>query len=297
MEDDDDEGDVPPLLGPGAASASVPSRPSAKPPAESPAPASGAAAARPAKPSAAAAPRKASSGGTGLKKGFFGGSSSSSSSKSAGSGGAGGGSGAVPTIRASADPKAKSLELPEVQASMAAEQAEAAKLGGGGSASWMTPDLLQKIASKPVLRKAFTDPRCQAAMSEMQTDPQAAIKKYGEHPEMREFLQEFMKLMGDHFTALGEKQEAERAKAQADAAPQIAPAKSKEVLKAEAAVADAMADPDVVAILQEPKMQAMLQAMSSGQPFELQREARADPTMMPKLRKLKAAGLINIEFR
>merc|ERR1719231_1297979 len=75
----------------------------------------------------------------------------------------------------------------------------------------MTPELLKKIASTPVLRKAFTDPRCQTAMAEMQTNPQEAMKKYGDVPEMREFLQAFMKLMGEHFTELADKQEKEQA--------------------------------------------------------------------------------------
>ena len=98
-------------------------------------------------------------------------------------------------VRANAAAKAKSLELPEVQQAQEAQQAEAAKVGGGGRNSWMTPELLQKIAANPVLRKGFTDPRCQQAMSEMQTNPTEAMQKYGGNPEMRNFLQAFMKVL------------------------------------------------------------------------------------------------------
>merc|ERR1719231_239936 len=107
----------------------------------------------------------------------------------------------------------------------------------------MTPELLKKIASTPVLRKAFTDPRCQQAMAEMQTNPQEAMKKYGDVPEMREFLQAFMKLMGEHFSELAEKQEAEQAQQRA-AAEMMAPAPTPEQKKAQEVAEQAMADPE-----------------------------------------------------
>ena len=115
-------------------------------------------------------------------------------------------------VRADADAKAKSLQLPEVQSKIEAEKAEAAKLGANGANKWMTPELMKKIAATPVLRKGFGDPRCQAAMAEMQTDPQGAMRKYGDQPEMKAFLMAFMKLMGEHFTKLAEEEDKERAR-------------------------------------------------------------------------------------
>ena len=44
-------------------------------------------------------------------------------------------------------------------------------MGGGGAPEWVTPALLQQIASDPLLRKAFTDPKCAAAMAALQQDP------------------------------------------------------------------------------------------------------------------------------
>ena len=162
-------------------------------------------------------------------------------------------------------------------------------MGGGGSASWMTPELMQKIASTPVLRKAFTDPRYQGAMTEMQTDPTAAMKKYGDVPEMREFLQTFMQLMGDHFNALAEKQEAERAKVQ----PQLTP----EQRKAQEVAQQAMADPEVREILADARIQNLLHNMQQGKPFELEREMRTNPDIVRKLRTLSEAGLIGMEWK
>ena len=280
LDDSDDEGEVPPLLDQGAAARpSVPSIPRATPPASS--------AAAPPVPSGAAPSRPTPAPGAnlkpnnGLKKGFLSGGPARKQKPSSDE--------AVPTVRANAAAKAKSLELPELAQ---AAQAEAAKVGGGGGNSWMTPELLQKIASKPLLRKAFTDPRYQAAMTEMQTNPQAAMQKYADVPEMREFLQSFMALMGEHFGALADKQEEEKRASEA-AQPVLTP----EQQKAQDVAQRAMADPEVREIIADPRIQKLLQDMQSGRPFELDAAARSDPDVVRKLRKLSAAGLIGMEWK
>lgn len=298
LDDSDDEGEVPPLLGPGAQAPSQPSKPAPPKPKPAPAPA-------PAAPAPAPAPKPGANlkPSSGLKKGFLSGGSSSRPNKAAAAGSgskatskpSGGGGGGLTELKADATAKAARLQLPEVQSAIAAEQAEAAKLGGGKE-SWMTPELLQKIAANPLLRKAFTDQRCQGAMAEMQKDPQAAILKYGDQPEMRDFLQAFMKLMGEHFTSLAEKQEAEKAQA-AEAQQAAAKANmSPEQRKAQQAADKAMADPEVRAILEDPKIMAILQQMGSGQPLEMERAVRSDPSMVAKLRKLSQVGLINMQW-
>merc|ERR1719359_196248 len=111
--DSDDEGEVPPLLGPsGAATPSVPSQPAVKkaaPPAAAP---------PPPKPGAHLKPS------TGLKKGFLSGGGSSRPNKAASSSSSGSSAGGeVPMVRADVDAKAKSLQLPEVQQNIEAEKA------------------------------------------------------------------------------------------------------------------------------------------------------------------------------
>ena len=292
--DSDDEGEVPPLLGPSCSSTpTVPAKPAAVPKA---APPDAIAKAEPAKPvPSTAAPKPGSNlkASSGLKKGFLGGGGGGSArpNKAAPAGSSTSSDGGIPMVRAAADAKQKSLQLPEVQDKIEAEKAEAAKLASPKN-SWMTPELLQKIAAKPILRKAFTDPKCQQAMTEMQTDPQAAMKKYGDVPEMREFLQAFMKLMGDHFTELADKQEKEQKEKLRQAEAMLTPEerKSKEVAE------KAMQDPEVRTIVQDPKIQALLQNMQSGKSFELERAAREDPDVVRKLRKLSEAGLIGMHF-
>mmetsp|Transcript_35989 Transcript_35989/g.114668 ORF Transcript_35989/g.114668 Transcript_35989/m.114668 type:complete len:329 (+) Transcript_35989:377-1363(+) len=176
----------------------------------------------------------------GIKKGFLGGSCSC--------GGTSEGSGApssIPLVRGDGEGGKSSLKLPEVQASMAQGEAAAAAASAGGKDGWVTPELLSKIAADPLLRKAFTDPRYTDAMSALQTDPKAAMAKYGHIDEMRTFMQSFMKLMGNHFTALVEKQQASEQAATIVSQPLIAPAETEEEKRARQAAEKAMADPQV----------------------------------------------------
>ena len=91
--------------------------------------------------------------------------------------------------------------------------------------------------------------------------------------------------------------------------------------KAQQVAQDAMKDPEVVAILGEPKMQEVLSRaassacphaqlhappqpqprpeqvlknMQSGVPFEIE---KAEPEVVAKLRRLQQAGLLNMEWR
>ena len=314
LDDEDlDEGDVPPLLGVEAIDLNASSAPKAAPP-----PPPTATASTPAAPAAPAAPAPQKSRAPeergGLKKGFLGGApASAKASKPA----AKSSTADLPEIKADKQQKKKSLELPEVQQQIAEETAahsSAKAAAGGQDNSWVTPDLMKKIGANPILRKAFTDPRCQEAMTALQTNPQEAMKKYGANAEMREFLQAFMKLMGDHFTELADKQDAAagKGKGKGSAAatpppagvatretatqPLIAPAKSAEERQAEAAVEAAMRDPEVVAILQEPQVQALLGKLQMGQSHELDIAMRRDPSLVAKLRKLSQAGLIGMHW-
>jgi hypothetical protein len=76
------------------------------------------------------------------------------------------------------------LELPEVQAAMADQMQSLMQ----NKDQWMTPELIEKMATNPVLRKAFTDPNYQRALQEFQTNPNAAAKKYAGVKEMEDFF-------------------------------------------------------------------------------------------------------------
>ena len=122
-------------------------------------------------------PRRPEEAG-GIKKGFLGG------------GGGGGGGGGAFTKRAAATERpdltvvrkaegADPLMLPDVQKSMdeQAANSSAAKVGGGGAPEWVTPALLQQIATDPLLRKAFTDPkRCSMLKTVAESFGQCALQ-------------------------------------------------------------------------------------------------------------------------
>jgi len=168
-------------------------------------------------------------------------------------------------------------------------EAEAAAGGAVAGASWVTPELLAKVAADPLLRKAFTDARCAEAMEALQTDPKAAMERYGHVEEKSDFLQAFLKLMGEHFSALGEEGAAR------EAAIRPAAVETAEERSAREAADKALRDPEVVAILQEPRMQALLQRLHEGRSLEVEAEMRA-PDTMRKLRRLAEAGLIGMHF-
>lgn len=87
-----------------------------------------------------------------MKKGFLGGGGGASTKKAAAA--------ERPDLTVvrkaeGADP----LRLADVQKSMDEQAASSSAAKVGGAPEWVTPALLQQIASDPLLRKAFTDPK------------------------------------------------------------------------------------------------------------------------------------------
>ena len=283
--DSDDEGEVPPLLGiesrPAAGAAKAVVMPSTAKETTAP---------------RTARPPKPQSGG--MKKGFLSGGSKPARRADAPKGPAG----AVPFVAPKKESAKSALELPEVQQEMAASEAAAAGLGGGKD-GWVTPDLLSKIGADPVLRKAFTDPQYAEVMAALQTDPAGAIKKYGHKEELAVFLRKFMALMGDHFTALADANDAQAGPGAggsgmaARGAPAVEPKpESAAERSAREAAERAMSDPEIAAILREPAVQAVLDKLQQGRAVEVEAQMRS-PEMMAKLRRLAQAGLIGMEMR
>lgn len=96
------------------------------------------------------------------------------------------------------------LHLDEVQESMNASSNTFAS-------NWSTsPDLLQRISSDPILFKDMTNPKYTAALEALQRDPKEAMKRFENHPDVKDFLNRMCRVLGDHFTELGEKQDQEQ---------------------------------------------------------------------------------------
>ena len=79
----------------------------------------------------------------------------------------------------------------------------------------------------------------------MQRDPKAAHAKYGQSPEMREFMQEFSGLMGSHFEDIAEKEKAEAEKKKKE---------QEDAMKSDPVYQKIQTDPQVKAALEDPKV-------------------------------------------
>ena len=61
---------------------------------------------------------------------------------------------------------------------------------------WVTEDLLTKVMNNKTLAKHLSDPVFMQGVTDFQKNPQEALKKYQNNPEMQQFLKEFCGLMG-----------------------------------------------------------------------------------------------------
>lgn len=78
--------------------------------------------------------------------------------------------------------------------------------------TWMTPELLQKIAGNEVVKNGFTDPECQQALSMLQVSPHQAMMHYKDNPKVTKFLIATSEILGKHFQKMGEEEEEKKKK-------------------------------------------------------------------------------------
>jgi hypothetical protein len=222
-----------------------------------------------------------------------------------GSSGGGGGGGS----------RAAAPVLPDVQRAMAERApAMAAKLKGG---SWMTPELMARIAAEPRLLAGMQQPRFMAALTEMQKDPAGTLKRHEGDAALLDFLRAFMGVLGDHFEKLGAAEDAakraeggggggsdgggggigltpaastkKKAPPSAEAiAAAVAAGAAGEVADAE--VRAALSNAEVVALLQDEEMKRVLQECQA-EPHALPRYM-AQPKVRLKLLRMQELGLI-----
>merc|ERR1719313_1115401 len=64
---------------------------------------------------------------------------------------------------------------------------------------WMSPELLQAIASDPELLMGFQDPEIQKVMAEVGSDP-TAIEKHRNNKKLMKFYEKYIKLASAMFT-------------------------------------------------------------------------------------------------
>lgn len=206
----------------------------------------------------------------------------------------------VPYIRGTGDvdaSKTASLQLPEVQKAL---KEGAAQLKG--DQSWVTPQLLNALASRPHLAQAMSNPRIQEAMRLMQDDPDRARVNYRDDVEVMRFLKDFSELMATHFDVLGkEAPDPRRIEQQGTTANGGGRQGAKGNLPAAGAdaedqrVQEALKDPAVVAAFRDPEVQALLASLRAGRPLELHELARGNERLFHKMKVLVEKRLIDLQ--
>ncbi|EGD77844.1 hypothetical protein PTSG_12893 [Salpingoeca rosetta] len=113
----------------------------------------------------------------------------------------------IETIRPKASAKDTPVGvLPEVQESLR----EATPFLERTKDQWLNADLLKRFQSNPFLLQCLSDPSFVEALSDFQKDPAAAKKKYANNDKVLRFFKEYFKVMGAHFTELGDKEDQEK---------------------------------------------------------------------------------------
>lgn len=221
----------------------------------------------------------------------------------------------VPFITGAADPEAarrEGLKLPEVQTALR-QGTEALKR----DQSWVTPELMNALQSKPELLAGLSNPTIQEAITLMQSDPQEAQRRYASNPEVSAFLKEFTSLMATHFDLLGKG--AVKASPAGPGAPSTSMVSSKgsqdtsvlpdtvrgtsappaplytSHLPSDDPVAKALSDPKVSEAFQDAEVQALLAELRAGRPLEMRELCQQRPHLFRKLKALLDAGLLNLQ--
>lgn len=186
----------------------------------------------------------------------------------------------VPFIAAPADPEAarrEQLKLPEVQRALHQGISHLQK-----DNSWVTPQLVQAMQTRPDLLQGLSNPRIQEAIALMQKDPEQAKAKFGSDPEVSSFLKSFSSLMSTHFEVLS-KDAGARENSNPSKAASL-PTDGPQVL-----------DPEVAKVMTDPEVQALLQALRAGRPLEMHELAQQRPHLFRKIKVLLDAGLLNVQ--
>lgn len=172
---------------------------------------------------------------------------------------------------------------------------------------WMTPELLTKIQHNPKFMQSFADPEVMQAVALMQANPAQAKEKYKNNKKVTEFFVEFSKLMGQHFDVLSQTEQADKLNKTPPTQPK--PEQKKPLIQEVSKNSDQkkqqtptfsspdpdfakkLEDPTIKAILSDPKMISLIQALQSGAKIDLYQVARSDPVLANKLKYLMDRGI------
>ncbi|KAL4454708.1 hypothetical protein ABPG74_021913 [Tetrahymena malaccensis] len=184
--------------------------------------------------------------------------------------------------------KKNKLEIKEVQ--------EAMKLNDTLNSTkdqWMNPQLLNQIATNPLIAKLFTNPEYMQAISLMQTKPKEAMERYGKNPEFMMVFQEFCKVMGNHFQDLSTKEKEEASKKEQEK-PLLQ--KVEKLDPDQKRINDLIQnDAQVKEALQDPKVVQFIQFLQTQKKVDFHSVMQKDKDLAKKLQILIQKGILNIQ--
>ena len=175
--------------------------------------------------------------------------------------------------------KEDSLRIEEVQDAMSETAMNTLKKG-----EWVNNDLMEKIRENPTLLRTFSDPRFKHLAERLQSNPKAVIQEAQRNPELKEFLNALMSVLGSHFKQMGQSASTK----QTSSSPSV-PIQQQQ----DPEVKRVLDDPKLRALLMDPKMKEVLQNCST-KPGALQ-YYMSIPDVRAKLLQMAQAGLIQLQ--
>lgn len=156
---------------------------------------------------------------------------------------------------------------------------------------WLTEDLLSNVESNEKLFKQLSDPKIARAVDMMQKDPKSAMEYYKNDMEVQLFFKEFYKVLGSHFTKLGDKSESTGATTSVSS-PQITEALGS---GDEKAMKDILSNPEIREILSRPDIQQLITLLRNN-PDEAQKHlSTCDARFRADIAKLVNAGVLGFQ--
>eukprot|EP00112_Aurelia_sp_Birch-Aquarium-sp1_P005485 Seg1622.13 transcript_id=Seg1622.13/GoldUCD/mRNA.D3Y31 product="hypothetical protein" protein_id=Seg1622.13/GoldUCD/D3Y31 len=173
------------------------------------------------------------------------------------------------------------------------------------SKEWINDDLLSKLERNPKLLKKLGDPRYSQALDSFQTNPQEAMAALQNDPEVKEFIQEFCGILGDHFDTLGEKEKKVQA---SKASIEILEAASSRKLGSQSSkplnseederkLQQIISDPATRDILADEKIQKLIAALKENPNSAQRMLSELGPEYHSKIQRLIEAGLLGVSRR
>ena len=205
----------------------------------------------------------------------------------------------MPTIRKQEAKGAAEKISEEVRMKMRDE----IKLNEEKKKEWLNTELLEEMMKRPRLAKGFQNPKYAAAIASLQKEPGKYKNMMYEDNELREFVNEFCEVMGNHFTGLGDKELKKREESRIlhDLGPLAAqihrdhkdgkgpmPPQTPEEQNDVDAVLN---NPDLKKLLTDPETQKLMQRCGDPKQFHL---AMRDPNDRAKLETLAKHGLVQL---